>query len=569
MTNWQKILKFLKSFSPGRRISRLLLGAVAVGALVGLLIAGFEQLAENILLKNLEDLPIWQQALAPLVGLALSATCLRYIGGKDATTATSDDYVRSFHERYPKLPLRHLPAKLLAGAATIGFGGSVGLEGPSIYAGASVGLNGTAKAGQSWFTRDETKILLTAGAAAGVAAIFKAPATGVIFALEAPYRDDVSRRALLPSLIASAVSFLIFAVLHDPEPVFPNLSPEQGSGPLGLHYTDLLGGALVGVLAGLGGRGFSWLTRRAKQLSETLPWLWRFLGAAGLLCGFVFLSNYLFDEPISLGPGNSAISWLAVSEASLWLLLALFAIRTVATLTTVTGGGTGGLFIPLAVQGIIMGSFIGEILGEGSSSLYPTLGLAAFLGAGYRAPIAAVMFVAETTQGAPFVVPALVAAAVSQVVAGRSSVSRHQVGERRGHLEHRLTLPASAALTTDFLTVPPDATVLEFVDFHVLRRRERTVPVADGNSYLGMCSMDNINELERADWETTTVAEVLDADYPTTMLSSTLREVVLIMEDASVDVIPVKDSQGSFVGVIFNDDIIKLEEIMEETEASE
>ena len=66
--------------------------------------------------------------------------------------------------------------------ATIGFGGAVGLEGPSIYAGSSIGLNLQERFSQ-YFRREETKVLLTAGAAAGVAAIFQAPATGVIFAI--------------------------------------------------------------------------------------------------------------------------------------------------------------------------------------------------------------------------------------------------------------------------------------------------------------------------------------------------------------------------------------------------
>ena len=552
---------FLLSLSPGRRASRLIVGSVAVGASVGLVVAGFEELAEGILLAELFERPVWQLSLAPLVGLALSAAILRYVGGKSATPSTSDEYVRAFHERTPRLPLRHLPAKLLAGAATIGLGGSVGLEGPSVYAGASVAINGPGAMLKGWFTREELKLLLTAGAAAGVAAIFKAPATGVMFALEAPYRDDVGRRALLPSLIASAVSFLVFAAAHSADPVFPSLGQESFT----LGVSDLLGGALLGVAAGFGGRWFSWLTRHAKALQERFKWGWRFLVCSAVLCGLVWLTYHLFDEPLSLGPGGDAVSWALTPEHGLWLIAALFFIRALATLTTIAGGGTGGLFIPLAVQGVIMGTLIGELLNSNSTSLYPTLGLAAFLGAGYKTPIAAVMFVAESTRGSPFVVPALVAAAVSQLVAGRGSVSRYQKAERMGHLEHRLTLPISAALSADALSVPPDATVSEFVYFHALPRRVRDVPVVDGNHYLGMCGLDRVNELDRSEWEDTLVSEVMIPDYPTMQLTATLRDAVSAMEAAGVDVLPVLDGQGSFAGVVTNDDIVRLEEIMEET----
>ena len=612
----------------------MVVGALAVGGITGLIVAGFEQVTEKILLGQMHDFPIWVQAIAPVVGLLLSAFLLRYVGGKDATTGTSDDYVEAYHDRSPRMPLRHLPAKLMAGTATIGFGGAMGLEGPSIYTGSSVGLNGPSTLARRWFTREEAKILMTAGAAAGVSAIFKAPATGVMFALESPYLNDVGRRALLPALFASAMGFLVFAGIHGPDPVFPALGAE----PHTLRLADLIGGALIGITAGVGGRAFSWLTHRAKKFYSATKPLWRIAACGALLVGLVFATNQAFDSPLSLGPGHEAVDWalgvedeshnghseesaaesshdetsasesshsesaaseghssegqgsqaevaatesyaesepeeessterrsLVLLERSLWLLALLFALRAVATLATVAGGGTGGLFIPLTVQGIVMGAFVGELIDSASSSLYPTLGLAAFLGAGYRTPIAAVIFVAESSRGSPFVVPALVAAAVSQLMVGRSSVSKHQVGERLGHLERRLTLPISSALNTDVMTVPPDAAVSEFVFFHVLSRRVRDVPIVDGGTYIGMCTLDAAEKFDRDDWESTLVTEAMPPDYPTAELTATLRDVVLAMEAAGVEMLPVVDPQGNFVGTVSNEEIVRLDEILEET----
>ena len=622
--------RFLRSFSPGRRVPRLVLGALAVGAATGLIVAGFEQVTEKILFGQLSDFPIWAQAITPVIGLALSALLLRYAGGKDATTSTSDDYVKAYHDRSPRMPLRHLPAKLMAGAATMGFGGAMGLEGPSTYAGSSVGLNGPSTFARSWFTREEAKILMTAGAAAGVSAIFKAPATGVMFALESPYLNDVGRRALLPALFASAISFVVFAGIHGPDPVFPALGAETHT----LSLADLIGGALIGIAAGVGGRAFSWLTHRAKKFYSATKPLWRIAVCGALLFGLVFATNQAFDSPLSLGPGHEAVDWalgveeeslsadseksgeksshgessesegrtsesseaedasaepiaasdtesdkasdsieeasaesrsLVLLERSLWLLALLFALRAVATLATVAGGGTGGLFIPLTVQGIVLGAFVGEFIDSASSSLYPTLGLAAFLGAGYRTPIAAVIFVAESSRGSPFVVPALVAAAVSQLMVGRSSISKHQVGERLGHLERRLTLPISSALNTDGMTVPPDAAVSEFVFFHVLSRRVRDVPIVDGGAYIGMCTLDQAEKFDRDVWESTLVTEAMPPDYPTAELTATLRDAVLAMEAAGVEMLPVVDPQGNFVGTVSNEEIVRLDEILEET----
>ena len=277
----------------------------------------------------------------------------------------------------------------------------------------------------------------------------------------------------------------------------------------------------------------------------------------------------LFDEPLTLGPGFNVIEWLTEPDRALSLILILFLFRAAATMVTVGAGGTGGLFIPLAVQGVLLGRIVSAALDEAgldstSDRIWPVLGLAAFLAAGYRTPIAAVMFVAESTRGAA-VVPALVAAAVSQLVAGRSSVSTGQRVERLGHLEERFTMPLAAALTTDVFTVPPDATLAEFVWIHALGRRARVVPVVDGSKYLGLCSVDACTAVDRDEWDTVTVAEVLDSDVPKAAPTWSLRDAVVAMEQSENDMLAVTDDDGTFIGVVVESEIVKLGEILEET----
>jgi len=552
------ILQTLRGRGP---VPRMMVASLIVGGLVGLIVAGFETLTVKVLLEDLVARPLWQQAAAPAVGLALTALVLQWVGG-GTSSSTSDEYVRAFHERSGRIPFRELPAKFLAGVTTIGFGGAVGLEGPSVYIGASVGQNLQERLDRL-FRREERKMLLTAGAAAGIAAIFQAPATGVIFALEAPYRDDVARRALLPSLIAAAASYTVFAALIGTDPVLPFLGREQRD----LRLADVGGGALLGLLAGLGGRGFASVIRRAKALASDAPAPWRVAVGGAILASLAIATDAVFDVTASIGPGFRAVEWLTDADRSLGLIAALFAFRVVATVTTVGAGGSGGLFIPLAVQGVIMGSFVGEVVEQTETSLYPTLGLAAFLGAGYRAPIAAVMFVAETTgAGASYVVPALIAAAVSQLVAGASSIAAHQQAVRLGHLERRFTLPITSALTTDVFTAPPDATASEFVYVHVLGRREREVPVVERGRFLGMCSLDLVSGIDRDEWDATTIGQIMRTELPAASPSWSLRDAVAAMEEADLDQIAVVDADGNFVGVVRADDIVKLDEILDETE---
>lgn len=546
------------SLADAGRLPRILAAAMVTGVLTGLVVAAFEQVTTEILLDVVLGLPTWKQAIAPGIGLVLTALILRYLAAR-ASPATSDEFVRVFHDRHGRASLQPFVGRMLAGVATIGSGGALGLEGPAIYAGSTIGDNIQHRLSR-WFSREDAKLLLMAGAAAGVAAVFKTPATGVVFALEAPYRDDVAPRALLPALVAAASSYLVFVFLTGTEPIFPGLGVRPQ-----LELSGLIGAVIVGTLAGLGGRAFSWFVHKAKELIETVRLRWRLSAAAVVLGVLVLVTSAVYDEALTLGPGYDAVQWATDPEQTLPLLALLFAFRMTASMATIAGGGVGGLFIPLTVQGILAGRFVGELLGQPDSSLYPTIGLAAFLGAGYRAPLAAVMFVAESTNGDFFVVPALVAAAMSQLVAGKWSVSLYQRSVRRGHLEERLQLPLATGLTTDVLTVPPDATAAEFVWTHVLGNRTRVVPVVDGATYLGMCDLQAVMELERSEWETTAVADLVTADLPSARPEWTLGDAMAAMEGADAEILAVVDDSGAFIGTVDATEILKLEEILDET----
>ena len=104
----------------------------------------------------------------------------------------------------------------------------------------------------------------------------------------------------------------------------------------------------------------------------------------------------------------------------------LLVVRCLATTAVIGGGGVGGLFVPLVVAGALLGRLVGGAIHELETSLFTVIGVAAFLGAGYRVPLAAVMFVAEATGHPGFVVPGLLAAVAAELVMGRSSVTSYQ-----------------------------------------------------------------------------------------------------------------------------------------------
>lgn len=551
-----------------RRRQVLLVAAVAVGVVTGLFVAAFDAVTANAALGHLFGAPVAIQAIAPAGGLVVAYLCLRYIaGGADATT--SDAYITAYHDRHETLDQRPVLGRVLASVATLGSGGAMGFEGPAIYIGSAVGAAAQTRVGRLLRSED-TKALLVAGAAGGLAAIFKAPATGVLYALEVPYTEDIARHGIVSSLVAAAASYLTFAFVMGTRPIV-HLST-VGTGFSGV---DLLGAAIVGLLAGIGARGFVWVLGWAKRMSHRFGPLWRVVLFGAGSAVLVLMSELFFDSTLSLGPGYQIFGWIADPTRAVGLVALLLVIRLLAFACTVAGGGAGGKFIPLVVEGAILGRLVAGVLMDmglhtGSDpattvSLFTVLGIAAFLGAGYRTPLAGVMFVAESTGRAVFVVPALIAAAISQLLMADRSVSPVQHSRRHGYLEGRFELPISSALMTDVLTLPDDATVAEFVARHVVQNRQRSAVVLDEEgTYLGMCVLRDAAAVPRDEWNDKIVAEIMRTDVPVAELSWHLRDALAALDGQEADRLAVVDAAGAFVGEIRREEIFKLGELLDD-----
>jgi CIC family chloride channel protein len=404
-----------------QRSRDVIVASAFVGVITGLVVAGCEVLTSH-LLDWTQSLPLWLVAAAPLVGLALAALILRYLAFGTAPSL-ADAWLKAFHSD-EDLDVRAAPGGILASILTIGFGGAMGLEGLSIFTGGAVGTFVQRRMG--WLFRPiDRKVLMTAGAAAGIAAIFKAPATGALFAIEVPFQDDFAHRKLLPCLVAAATGYLGFAMVNGTEPLFA--AKERG----GFDAVHLIGALVLGIVCGIGARLFAAFIKRAKNFSFRLSPPVRVLSAGITLGGLFALGRITTGKDLTLGPGYEAIHWALQPDRAVGLLLLIFLLRALATGATVAGGGVGGLFIPLVVAGALLGRAAGGIVDRADDTLFTILGVAAFLGAGYRVPLAAVMFVAETTGRATFVVPALIAAVAADLVMGDACVTSYQVSREQ------------------------------------------------------------------------------------------------------------------------------------------
>lgn len=548
--------RYLPSLAQLRQLQhrwhRVLVLSALTGIITGLLVAGFDWITSDVLLNHVEQLPHAALAIAPAIGLVLATAALRWLG-HGATPSTSDEYLRVYHDRRLRMNLREFPAKVLASIATLGSGGAMGFEGPSIYIGAATG-SWLQRRFQRYFSRDDAKLLLVAGAAAGVAAIFKAPATGALFAIEVPYQEDTAAQAVLPALVAAAASYLTFVGFHGTDPLL------QISGQPHFDVVDLLGAMGLGLLAGVGARAFVWLLRRAKAWSTDLPVPVRLSVGGGGLALSAALGFWLFrGNPVTIGPGYRAIEW-SLGKHAFTLVLLLFVLHAFATACTILGGGAGGTFIPLVVQGWLLGRLTTAALGS-RTSLFPVLGAAAFLGAGYRTPITGVVFVAESTGRPGFVVPALVATAIAQLVMGRSSITPYQRSRRPSVLERRFDLPITAALVPEPHLATSDMTLDELVDRHFLTTRASTIPVVADGAYLGMVRLEDVRRVERAQRPHLTAADVLRTDAPVAEAEWDLRHALRVMEAADVDRVAVLDGDR-LVGVVTMSEIIRIDDIL-------
>jgi chloride channel protein, CIC family len=537
----------------GPRHSQLALAAIT-GAFTGLAVAGFDWIAAQHLLDRLYSAPVAVQVAAPAAGLILAAAALWFVAGR-ASPATSDEYIHNFHQPGVRLDLRPVPGRVLAAMATLGLGGAMGFEGPSIYMGAALG-SGIQARFRRLFDPVDAKVLMVAGAAAGVAAIFKTPATGAIFAIEVPFQDDTAKRMLFPALIASATGYLVFVAFNGTAPLFPI----SGSPPFG--FRELAGAAVLGILAGGGARGFAWLVRTAKQWQQRLhPVVSVGLGGVSL-AGLMVASRAIYGQSLTLGSGYNVIAWIGQGHHALWAIAVLLVLRAVATPATVVGGGAGGLFIPLVVLGALLGSFCGTVVHEPTLTLFPVIGVAAFLGAGYRTPLAAVMFVAESTGRPGFIVPGLIAAVVSQLVMGGQSISIYQSARRANPLEDRFAMPLSSVMRSDIPTVASQATIEELIEGHLLATRRTTVAVVDDSIYVGMLRVQDLADTARDAWVATRVGDVLPMDQPRAESSWRIEQAVRLMDECDRDVLGVVDAEGRFVGIVTTADLLRLDEIL-------
>ncbi len=437
----------------------------------------------------------WLLFLLPAIGGLLSGL-LVYRLAPEAEGHGTDAVIRAFHQQRGLIRARVPLVKGLATVITLSTGGSAGKEGPIAQSGAGIGSLLAQWLGLS--VRDR-RILLLAGAAGGLGAIFRAPLGSAITAIEMLYQEDFESDALIPCVISSVTAYVVFVLTVGSTrifevPEFPVVQPIELLGYL------VLAGAAVPV-----GRAYVWLfyalrDRVFRRLPLPRP-LVPMLGGLGV--GVIGLF-----APQAYGTGWGWIQRAIDGELLLGTLALGVVAKIVATSLTIGSGGSGGVFGPT----LFIGGMLGGVVGYGGNLLSPEIfahpeafvlvGMASFFAGVASAPIGAMLMVAEITGGYSLL-PALMLVSVIAIVLQRGhSIYKFQVKDRFRSPAHSgsLTLNVLEDLRVADIfrgsgpvpTVTPGAG-FETVRDLLLESRDATVPVVDSDGTLvGLLTAEQI-----------------------------------------------------------------------------
>lgn len=374
----------------------------------------------------------WVMLVLPALGAWCGALLVRWFSPTAGGHGT-DAAIYAYHREEGVIPFSVIPIRALASSLVIGSGGSAGCEGPVTQIGAGCG---------SFLARllkldaAERRILLAAGLAAGVGAIFRAPLAGAIFAAEIFYSGlDIEYEVLMPSIVAATVAYGVFALFFGWHPLFA-MPDYVFDDPV-----KLLPYLVLALVVAVGAKFYILVFRRTEAMfrSWALP-AWVKPGIGGLATGVVG-----FFLPQVMGSGYGVIQQsLSVGslltdrfgELSLSLLVLIFFGKIIATSLTVGSGGSGGLFGPALVSGAALGAATGLAIMRFSSGLdlhpgaFALVGMAGFLAASVRTPIAAIIMVSEVTGNHTLLLPTMWVCGIAYWLGHGWTLYRSQVRTR-------------------------------------------------------------------------------------------------------------------------------------------
>lgn len=503
----------------------------------------------------------------PAVGVLITLLFVKYVV-RDNISHGVTRVLYAISQNKSRLKRHNIFSSLCASSVTIGFGGSVGAEGPIVFSGAAIGST----IGSLFRMSPRVlMIMVGCGAAAGIAGIFKAPIAGMLFTLEV-LMIDLTTVSVMPLLVASIAGATVAYTFTGYEAEFFFMQSEP-------FVTGRIPYVVVlGVFCGLVSLYFTRMMNMMENMFKRIhsPWTRYGIGAI-IMSGLVFLFPPLYGEGyssiVSLLSGNTEVivdgSVFYSGRDSVLLIIGFIAALTLmkafATSATNGAGGVGGTFAPSLFVGCMAGFLfaytINHLFGfDLSVKNFALMGMAGVMAGVMHAPLMGMFLTAELTGGYELFLPLLIVSALSYFTIKTFepySIYAMRLAQRGELLTHHkdkavLTLlKIDNVIETDFLTVLPEMDLRQMVK--VISQSNRNLfPVVDRRGFLiGVVLLDDIrNIMFRPDlYRRMHVDKFMSTPPALIDIHSSMEKVMKVFDDTGAWNLPVVDG-GKYVGFV-------------------
>ncbi|MDE7382015.1 MAG: chloride channel protein [Muribaculaceae bacterium] len=504
----------------------------------------------------------------PVIGILIVTLFVKYLV-KDNISHGVTRVLYAISQRKSRLKRKNIWASLISSSITIGFGGSVGAEGPIVFTGASIGSN----IGQAFRLSPRIlMILVGCGAAAGIAGIFRAPIAGMLFTLEV-LMLDLTGATVMPLLVSSISGATVAYVLegYNAEFFFSQTEP--------FFTRKIPYSILLGIVSGFVSLYF---TRAMFGMENMFSKLKR--PSLKIAVGGIILASLIFLFPPLYGEGYESInnllegntssivdgSFFYVDRHSTWFLslyIALIVLTKVfATSATNGAGGVGGTFAPSLFVGAMTGFLFAFVLNnldlgiDISNQNFALMGMAGVMSGVMHAPLMAIFLTAEMTGGYELFLPLLIVSTLSYMtirIFEPYSIYAMRLAKKGELLTHEkdkavLTLlKIDNLIEKDFKEVHPEMNLKEVVDI-ISQSNRNLFPVTDSDGQLkGVVLLDDIrNIMFRSDlYKKMHVTRFMSMPPAKIDISDPMDKVMKIFDKTNAWNLPVVD-QGIYIGFV-------------------
>jgi len=452
-----------------------------------------------------------QYVIYPAVGILLTIIFVKYILRQEVRDGIPN-VLYAISKQHGFIKKHNMFSSIISSALTVSFGGSVGLEGPTVVTGAAYGSNLAKALGLNY---KQVVSILGFASAAAMSAIFKAPIAAIVFALEV-ILFDMTMTALVPLLLASITAALTSYFFLGQDVLYPfevkyyfNLTETVFYIGLGV-FTSLVSAYFIKVYVFTG-----------RLFDKLKGWWWKFLFGGLALGLLIFLLPSLYGEGYEdineALRGNTSFvfheslfyNFKDNITIGLVLLFGIVVMKVVATSITFRAGGVGGIFAPTLFIGAMTGLLFAQVLNHlGIATLpvsnYALAGMAGLLAGVVHAPLTAIFLIAEITGGYELFLPIMMVATTSYGITrllSPKSIYTIQLANRGEHITHNkdqavLTMmDVSGLVEHNFSTIHPDATLGDLVKVIAKSTRNIFPVVDDERNFYGIIILDQIRNI--------------------------------------------------------------------------